>query len=66
MCLFFAKSSKNLQRRDYDVIVAIMVLSSLSETEEAEEFVWDTENLEACNRIFVVQVVVVSTINFHQ
>ena len=43
-----------------------MVVFALSETEEAEEFVWDTGNLESRNRIFVCQVVVVSTINFHQ
>ena len=41
-----------------------MVLSGLSETEEAEAFAWNLGNLEVPIRIIAVQVVVVSTINF--
>ena len=51
MCLFLEKSSKDLQRRDYDVIDAIMVLSGLFETEEAEAFAWDIGNLEVRSRM---------------
>ena len=69
MCLFLEKSSKDLQRSDVDVIAAIMVvtmvLSGLSETEEAEAFAWDLGNREVRNHVLGVQfVVVVSTINF--
>ena len=63
--LFLEKSSKDLQRREVDVIVATMVLSGLSETEEAEAFAWDLGNLEVPSHAIGVQVfVVVSTINF--
>ena len=42
-----------------------MVFSGLSETEEAETFAWDLENLEIRSRVLAVQVViVVSSINF--
>ena len=42
-----------------------MVKFGLSETEEAEAFVWDAVNLEVLSHVPVVQVVaVVSTINF--
>ena len=41
-----------------------MVLSGLSETEEAEAFAWNAGNLEVRSRVFALQVVVVSTINF--
>ena len=41
-----------------------MVLSGLSETEEAEAFASDIGNLEVRSRVTGVQVVVVSTINF--
>ena len=44
--LFLEKSSKDLQRRDYDVIEAKTVRSGLSETEEAETFAWDLGNLD--------------------
>ena len=63
--LFVEKSSKDLQRIDYEVIAATTVLSGLSETEEATAFAWDAGNLEITKRKFVVQgVVIVSTINF--
>ena len=56
--------SKDLQRRDYEVMPAIMVLSGLSET-EAEFFAWNLGNLEVRSRVRGAQVVVVvSTINF--
>ena len=46
-------------------MAALIVLSGLSETEEAEAFAWDLGNLEARSRESAVQVsVVVSTINF--
>ena len=41
-----------------------MVLSGLTEMEEAEAFAWDLGNLEVHSHTLVVQVVVVSTINF--
>ena len=66
--LFLEKSSKDLQRSDYDPkvgIVYMMVLSGLSETEEAAFSAWDIGNCEVRSRVLVVQVVVVvSTINF--
>ena len=64
MCLFLEKSSKDLQRCDYEAIVATMVLSGLFETEEAEAFAWDLGNLEVSSHVTVQVVVVVSTINF--
>ena len=62
--LFLEKNSKDLQRSDIDVIAAVMVLSSLFETEEADAFACAVGNLEVTKRTFPVQVVVVSTINF--
>ena len=41
-----------------------MVRSGLFETEEAEAFAWDLGDFEVRSRVMVVQVVVVSTINF--
>ena len=44
-----------------------MVLSALSETEEAEAFASDLVNLEVLSHVAVVQsVVVVSTLSFRQ
>ena len=67
LCSLRAKNSKDLQRRDFDVIagtVVTMVRSCLSETEEVEAFAWDLGNIEVRSRVLVVQVVVVSAINF--
>ena len=65
MWLFVEKSSKDLQRSDPDEIVTTMVLSGMSETEEAEAFAWDLGNLEVRSHTRAVQVVVlVSTVNF--
>ena len=65
LSLFLVKSSKDLQRRENDVIHTIMVLSSLSETDKPESFAWDVGNREVSGHKSIVQVVVVvSTINF--
>ena len=64
LCLLHDKSSKHLQRSEGSDIVASMVLSGLFQTEEAEAFAWNIGNLEVRSRECVVQVVVVSTINF--
>ena len=65
LCLFLEKSSKDLQRNERKAISSLMVLSSLSETEEADAFPGSLGNLEVPSHVRVVQVVVVvSTINF--
>ena len=68
LCLFLETSPKDLQRSDYEAIEVFpntMVLSGLSETEEADAFCWDLRNFEVRSRELGVQVVVVvSTINF--
>ena len=43
LSLFLEKSSRDLQHRECEVITARMVLSGLSETEEA--LAWDVRNL---------------------
>ena len=65
LCLELENFSENHQRSDFDVMNVSMVLSGLSETEEAETFAWDLGNIEVPSHGRVVQVsVVVSTINF--
>ena len=66
LTLLFKKSSKYLHCIDAEHMLAIMVRSSLSETEETKAFAWDLGNLEVVSHTFVVQVLVVcSTINFN-
>ena len=63
--LTFYKSSKDLQRIEPEGKSAVMVLSSLFETEEAEAFFWDVWNLEVHRSANKTQIVVVhSTINY--
>ena len=65
LCLFLEKSSKDLQRSDYDEIAGDMVLAGLPETEEAEALAWDLGNLEVLDCELALQfVILVSTINF--
>ena len=56
--------SKDLKRGEEEVVVATMVLFGLSETEKPEACAWNVRNLEVHSHGFVVQVVVVSTVNF--
>ena len=64
LSLFLAKSSKELQRTEDEEMMATMVLSSLSETQEAEAFAWNIGNPEVRSRVRVFQIaVVLSTIN---
>lgn len=49
LSLLLPKSSKDLERRDVDVIggmISVMVRSSLPKTQKSEAFAWHTGNLE--------------------
>ena len=65
LCLFIAKSSKDLKSMEDEVIIATMVHSGLSETDKLKTFSWNVGNLEVSGHVSGVQfAVVVSTINF--
>ena len=61
LSLFLEKSSKDLQRTESKAIMVTVVLSSLSEAEEAEAFAWNAGNLEIPQLKLVVQVFVSSS-----
>ena len=54
--LLLEKSSKDLQRSDFDNKLAKMVLSGLSETEEAETFAWDLGNCQKAQQSVFINV----------
>lgn len=66
LCLGLEQFSENLQRSDFDVMEVSMVLSDLSETEEAEACLLDLGDIEVPSHVRVVQVVVTSTAKLHQ
>lgn len=55
LCLGLEKFAENLQRSDFDVMEVSMVLSDLSETEEAEACLLDLGDIEVPSHVRVVQ-----------